>query len=124
MKFLDTKLFAIISNLPLIGGLMTLLFIISIINNKQLLPESTRKGIAMQFFAPLVYFIGRLVSFLLWFFFGLMILEKIISWISLIWLLGCYIYMLKNVLTIIKDKKADYGLFDVPLKVIEKFLWH
>jgi hypothetical protein len=124
MRIINTKLFTIIYNLPLIGALFTLIFIVPIMNNKEKFSEQARQGILMQFFAPGVYVMGRLFSYSIWFFFGWLTLEKIISWISLAWLLLCYGYMIFGAISIMLGKDFEYKLFKKLLKLIEYFLWH
>jgi len=124
MRIISTKLFSILINIPLLGAIFTLIFIIPIINSKHILPENTVQGVLMQFFAPGVYLIGRTISYCTWFFFGFTTLEKIISWISFIWLLGCYAYMITGTIATIRGKRFEYKIFNFPLKIIERLLWH
>lgn len=124
MRLINSNLFKILYNFPVLGGVIVFITIIPIINNKTAFSEEARQGILMQFFAPLVYVIGRTISYLLWFLFGFMTFETIISWISLFWLLGCYVYMLFGTFKIILGANFSYRLFKKPLRLIEYFIWH
>ena len=120
MKLLNTKIFTTLFNTPLIGGILTLIFLVPIINNKQGLSEHSKQGILMQLFAPGLYLVARTISYFIWFLFGLTILEKAISWMSFFWLLFCYGYMIRGIILIFKRKKELYPLFRKPLTKLEK----
>lgn len=104
-------------HVPLLGGFMVLFFSILLVKNRASLPETVKKGIAVQILVPLLFALGSLLRWALWFFW-FEVLSDLLFYALAAYLVGCYLLMLYGALGIWRAGTFSYPVLEPVLEKI------